>query len=61
MSIIEDSLVLGGHRLRIHSLLPCDAFEPREDAAVVILVTLHREAALGVARGARKPTATAKT
>ena len=42
-------LVLNRHRLRIHSLLPSDAFESREHAQIVILVALRGEFSFGVA------------
>lgn len=44
-------LVLDGHRFRIDGFLARDAFKPCKNSSIFILVTLHREAALGVPGG----------
>lgn len=33
-------LVFGGHRVRVHSLLACDPFQPGQHAAIVVLIRL---------------------
>jgi hypothetical protein len=42
---------LDGHRIRVHGLLARHSFETEQDTAIVVLVTLHDEAALLVAVG----------
>jgi hypothetical protein len=40
------TLVLDSHRCRIYRFFTCDAFESGENPSIVVLVTLHRKAAL---------------
>src|SRR5258705_3722838 len=42
-------LVLDGHCFRIDCLLACQTFKPSQNATIVVLVALHRKAALRVA------------
>jgi hypothetical protein len=48
------NLVLDGHGVRVDGLLAGNAFQSGNDAAIIVLVALHREATFRFASGPRQ-------
>ena len=49
--VLMTDLILHGHGVRVHSLLPGNSLKPGQNSAIVVLIALHRKAALLVTIG----------